>query len=82
MKKLKVFLKYILLIIFCSPLTVWSHIGSAGVVQEGKAGNYQVQVYVEPPDVIPGTAKISVMVDGKDITSIRMNRVYETLQIW
>jgi hypothetical protein len=58
------------------PFSTFAHIGSAGVVQEGKAGNYQVQVYVEPPDVIPGTAKVSVMVDGKDITSVRMSPIY------
>ncbi|WP_435353280.1 hypothetical protein [Emticicia sp. SJ17W-69] len=70
------FLKFILILILCSPLGVRGHIGSAGVVQEGKAGNYQVQVYVEPPDVIPGTAKVSVMLDGKDITSVRMSPIY------
>ncbi len=64
-----------ILILFVS-VSAFAHIGSAGVVQEGKAGNYQVQVYVEPPDVIPGTAKISVMVDGKDITSVRMSPIY------
>ena len=76
MNKLKGFLKHILLITICFPLGVKAHIGSAGVVQEGRAGNYQVQVYVEPPDVIPGTAKISVIVDGKDITSVRMSPIY------
>ena len=64
-----------ILILFV-PFLTFAHIGSAGVVQEGKAGNYQVQVYVEPPDVIPGTAKVSVMVDGKDITSVRMSPIY------
>lgn len=76
MKKLNNFFKYILFVILCSPLGVRGHIGSSGIVQEGKAGNYQVQVYVEPPDVIPGTAKVSVMVDGKDITSVRMSPIY------
>ncbi len=70
------FLKYIFLLIFCSPLEVRGHIGSAGVVHEGKAGNYSVQVYVEPPDVIPGTAKVSVMVDGNDIKSVKMSPIY------
>jgi hypothetical protein len=59
-----------------APFLAFAHIGSAGVVQEGKAGNYQVQVYVEPPDVIPGTAKISVMVDGSDISSVKMSPIY------
>ncbi len=70
------FLIYIFLLIFCSPLGVRGHIGSAGVVHEGKAGNYSVQVYVEPPDVIPGTAKVSVMVDGNDIKSVKMSPIY------
>ncbi len=53
-----------------------AHIGSAGIVQEGKAGNYQIQVYVEPPDVIPGVAKVSVSVDGTDIKSIKLSPIY------
>lgn len=76
MEKLNNFLKYILLFLLCSPLGVRGHIGSAGVVHEGKAGNYSVQVYVEPPDVIPGTAKVSVMVDGNDIKSVKMSPIY------
>ncbi len=55
---------------------VHAHIGSAGIVQEGKAGNYQIQVYVEPPDVIPGVAKVSVSVDGTDIESIKLSPIY------
>lgn len=69
-------LKYILILLLSSPLGVRGHIGSAGVVHEGKAGNYSVQVYVEPPDVIPGTAKVSVMVDGNDIKSVKMSPIY------
>ncbi|MFY7912305.1 MAG: hypothetical protein ACOVO2_22250 [Emticicia sp.] len=76
MKKLNNFLKYILILLLSSPLGVRGHIGSAGVVHEGKAGNYSVQVYVEPPDVIPGTAKVSVMVDGNDIKSVKMSPIY------
>ncbi|RYU92826.1 hypothetical protein [Emticicia agri] len=53
-----------------------AHIGSAGVVQEGKAGNYQIQVYIEPPDVIPGVAKVSVSVDGTDIEEVSLSPIY------
>lgn len=80
MKKINNFLKYILIFLLSSPLgaggLLFAHIGSAGVVHEGKAGNYSVQVYVEPPDVIPGTAKVSVMVDGNDIKSVKMSPIY------
>lgn len=53
-----------------------AHIGSAGIVQEGKAGNYQIQVYVEPPDVIPGVARVSVSVDGTDIETVTLSPIY------
>jgi hypothetical protein len=54
----------------------FAHIGSAGVVWEGAAGNYKVQVYVEPPDVIPGTAKVSVSVDGSDLKSVKISPIF------
>lgn len=76
MKKINNIVKYILILLLSTPLGVRGHIGSAGVVHEGKAGNYSVQVYVEPPDVIPGTAKVSVMVDGNDIKSVKMSPIY------
>ena len=56
--------------------SVFAHIGSAGVSYEGKAGNYQVQVFITPPDVIPGTAKVTVMTDGADIEAIRLTPIY------
>ena len=62
--------------IFFVSFSTFAHIGSAGVVHDGKAGNYSVQIYVEPPDVIPGTAKVSVMVDGNDIKSVKMSPIY------
>jgi hypothetical protein len=54
----------------------YAHIGSAGIVHEGKAGNYQVQVFVEPPDVIPGTAKVTVLTDGSDIQSVLAKPIF------
>lgn len=59
-----------------SPIFSFAHIGSSGVVQEGKAGNYSVQVYIEPPDVIPGTAKVSVSVDGSDIKRVQFSPIF------
>ncbi len=54
----------------------YAHIGSAGIVHEGKAGNYQVQVFIEPPDVVPGTAKITVLTDGMDIYSVKAKPIF------
>ena len=74
LKSRNVFL--IIIFFFTTSFITFAHIGSSAVVHEGKAGNYQVQVYVEPPDVIPGTAKVSVMVDGTDITGVRMSPIF------
>lgn len=53
-----------------------SHIGSPGVVFEGQAGKYTVLVSVNPPDVIPGIAEISIYVSDPDIRSISAKPVY------
>jgi hypothetical protein len=56
--------------------TAQAHVGSAGVVFEGQAGKYTLQVYVQPPDVIPGTAKVTVLADGADITHVGISPIY------
>ncbi len=53
-----------------------AHVGSPGVVFEGQAGKYALQVYVQPPDVIPGTARVTIYADGNDIDHIRIKPVY------
>ena len=50
--------------------------GSPGVVYEGQAGKYALQVYVQPPDVIPGTAQVTIYTDGSDIEHIRIKPIY------
>lgn len=54
----------------------WSHIGSPGVVLQGKAGPYSLIVNVEPPDVIPGVAKVIVYVQGESLSSIKARTLY------
>lgn len=53
-----------------------AHVGSPGVVYEGQAGKYTLQVYVQPPDVIPGTAQVTIYTDGNDIEHIRIKPIY------
>jgi hypothetical protein len=72
MKKILLFITFFLI----KPLFSNAHIGSDIVVQEGVAGQYKIQVFVEPPDVIPGTAKVSVMLDGADIKSVKMSPIF------
>ncbi|MDQ1090124.1 hypothetical protein [Siphonobacter sp. SORGH_AS_1065] len=69
------FLKY--LFFFLSfPIITHAHVGSSGVVYEGKAGKYPVQVFVQPPDVIPGTAQVTVMVGQGTVESIQLKPIY------
>ncbi len=69
--------KYLVIFaLFLLPNSILAHIGSSAVVQEGTAGNYKVQVTVEPPDVIPGTAKVSILADGADINSVKINPIF------
>lgn len=70
------FTSSIILFFLLFTTSTFAHIGSSGVVQEGTAGPYKVQVFVEPPDVIPGTAKVTVMADGTDITSVQISPIF------
>lgn len=72
MKKL---LFTVLVSLFCLN-TNYSHVGSPGVVMEGKAGPYTVLVSVTPPDVIPGEADVSVYVSGEGVTKVTAKPVY------
>ncbi|GAB3937090.1 hypothetical protein [Mucilaginibacter myungsuensis] len=58
MKKLTTSL--ILLLIF---LTTSAHVGSPGVTFEGTAGPYKAIINITPPDVIPGTATVTVYLE-------------------
>jgi hypothetical protein len=53
-----------------------AHVGSSGVLFQGMAGPYKVMVNVEPPDVIPGTAKITVYSESGGITTVQARPIY------
>ena len=55
---------------------VFAHIGSAGVVVQKQVGKYQVLVQVQPPDVVPGTAKVTVFVEQGRVSDIQGRPVY------
>lgn len=57
-------------------LTSYAHIGSAGVVVQKQAGKYSLLVQVTPPDVVPGTAKVTVFVEQGQMTSVQARPVY------
>jgi hypothetical protein len=53
-----------------------AHVGSPGVVYQDQAGPYRVLVSINPPDVIPGTAQVSVFAEGKGITRVTARPIY------
>ncbi|MEJ2003546.1 MAG: hypothetical protein P8X57_00945 [Cyclobacteriaceae bacterium] len=69
---------YFTVFIFLTLLTgdLKAHVGSPGVVFEGKAGPYQLIVNVNPPDVIPGTAQVQIYVENGLVDNITVKPIY------
>lgn len=66
----------ILTVLFFSTNISYAHIGSPGVVMQGKAGPYNLMVNIEPPDVIPGVAKVTVYVQGQTLSKVFGRAIY------
>ncbi|WP_247232189.1 hypothetical protein [Telluribacter sp. SYSU D00476] len=71
MKKLLFIVVWVL-----SAVAAQAHVGSPGVLFQGQAGPYKVMVNVQPPDVIPGTAQITVFSESEGITSVQARPIY------
>lgn len=71
---MKNFILIIMLLAVC--LTAKAHVGSAGVQMQGQAGPYKVLVSIEPPDVIPGTAKITVFVENGNAKKVLARPIF------
>ena len=50
--------------------------GSSGVVVQKQAGNYQLLISVQPPDVVPGTAQVTVYVEKGRAATVAGRPVY------
>lgn len=64
----------LLLCLFC--LTTRAHIGSNGVLMQQQAGPYKVLISITPPDVIPGTAQVSVFVETGTAEKVLARPIY------
>lgn len=67
---------YTLLFVLSCAATSLGHVGSPGVIVQKEAGKYRFLVSVSPPDVVPGTAKVTVYVEQGRVTSIQARPVY------
>jgi hypothetical protein len=69
--------KWILLVIGVLGTCIsYAHVGSSGVVLQQNAGPYRVLVTIQPPEVIPGTAQISVFVENGGATKVMARPIY------
>lgn len=69
------YVKLILLIGFC--IGISGHVGSPGVIYEGLLGPFRILANVNPPDVIPGIALVTVILpENPDNVSIEAKPVY------
>jgi len=57
----KILLPFLLVIILCS------HVGSPGVIFEGLIGPYRILANISPPDVVPGTAMVTVIIPDNPV---------------
>ncbi|MDB5139178.1 MAG: hypothetical protein JWR12_1094 [Mucilaginibacter sp.] len=73
MRSIKITFFICLLLISAS---VFAHVGSPGVIYQGKAGPYMVMVSINPPDVIPGTASASVYINNQQVSHVYLQPVY------
>ncbi|AKD58272.1 hypothetical protein [Spirosoma radiotolerans] len=69
------FLYAFLLALTYSPV-VSAHVGSSGVIVQKQAGKYQLLISIKPPDVVPGTASVTVFVENGRVSSIGARPIY------
>lgn len=67
---------YLLLFSLISSLSALAHIGSSGVIVQKQAGKYHLLISVQPPDVVPGTARVTVFVEAGRATSVQTRPIY------
>ena len=66
----------LLLLFTALSLFVYAHVGSPDVAMEGRAGPYDLLVSVKPPDVIPGTAQVTVYIRNGGGASVTSQPIY------
>ncbi len=59
-----------ILLLASLPLCAEAHVGSPNVFFEGYAGPYRTYIVVQPAEVIPGLAQISVRIDGGGVSQV------------
>ncbi|WP_394366269.1 hypothetical protein [Spirosoma terrae] len=64
------------LFVFFVSIKAEAHVGSSGVIVQKQVGKYNLLISVTPPDVVPGTAKVTVFVEQGRVSSIGARPIY------
>ncbi|GAB3340515.1 hypothetical protein GCM10027299_53990 [Larkinella ripae] len=67
---------YSLFLSFTHSLTAFGHVGSPGVMVQKQVGKYQLLISVVPPEVVPGTALVTVFVERGRPTTLQARPIY------
>ena len=67
---------YSLILSFTPSRIATAHVGSSGVIVQKQVGKYQLLVSVQPPDVVPGTARVTVFVEQGRASSIGARPIF------
>lgn len=67
---------YSLLLVLACSLVASAHVGSSGVIVQKQAGKYRLLISIKPPDVVPGTANVTVFVEQGRVGNIGARPIY------
>lgn len=67
---------WLLIFVFFVSINAEAHVGSSGVIVQKQVGKYNLLISVTPPDVVPGTAKVTVFVEQGRVSSIGARPIY------
>ncbi len=73
---MKLFSYFLFAALLCNCNFALAHLGSPGVNYQGKAGNYNILVNIIPPDVIPGSAAVSIFIENYKNEKVSVQAFY------
>jgi len=71
MQRIRNFLLLLSLYLLCS-----GHVGSPNIVFEGQAGPYSLLANIQPPEVVPGLAQVSVRITDGTASQVSVQAIY------
>lgn len=67
---------FALSLVLALSLSVSAHVGSSGVIVQKQVGKYGLLVRIQPPDVVPGTAKVTVFVEQGRVSGVGARPIF------